>query len=273
VRSDDEPTVPQYIHGHHASILRTYEQRTADNSAAYLLPELRPGQTLLDVGCGAGSITLDLAERVAPGRVVAVDTSREALDLAEQLARDRGVTTIEFRVGDALALDLPDGSVDVIHAHQVLQHVTDPVAALREMRRVCRPGGVVAARDADYSAMVWWPPEPALDCWRQLYRRVAEDGGGQPDAGRRLLSWARAAGFESVTATASTWCYADPAARQLWSTSWADRIRHSGIAQRALASGAATRQQLDELAEGWLRWGRAEDAWFTIVHGEVLCRT
>ncbi len=206
------------MHGHHASVLRTYDRRTADNSAAYLLPALRPGMTLLDVGCGAGSITVDLAERVAPGRVVGLDTSAEALLRARDLAAERAVP-VEFLLGDALAVGLPDDSVDVVHAHQVLQHLADPVAALREMRRVCRPGGLVAARDADYAAMVWWPQEPALQAWRELYCRVSRAAGGEPDAGRRLLSWARAAGFSDVTATASTWCYADPDARALWSGS------------------------------------------------------
>ena len=268
----DRPANPDYVHGHHASVLRTYDRRTAANSAAYLLPELRPGQSLLDVGCGAGSITVDLAELVAPGPVVGIDTSAEALELAGRLARDRGVSNVELRRGDALHLDLPDDAVDVVHAHQVLQHVSDAVGVLRELRRVCRPGGVVAARDADYSAMVWWPPVPELEDWRALYRRVAADGGGEPDAGRRLLSWARAAGFSDVTASASTWCYADPAGRELWSTSWAERILHSGTARTALATGLATEQQLADLARGWLRWGAADDGWFTIVHGEVVCR-
>ena len=261
----------EYVHGHHASVLRTYERRTARNSAGYLLPALLPGTDVLDLGCGAGSITVDLAQLVAPGRVIGLDSSTTALDEARRLAEERQVA-VELVLGDALAIDLPDDSVDVVHAHQVLQHVADPVAVLREMRRVCRPGGVVAARDADYAAMAWWPAEPALERWRDLYCRVARAHGGEPDAGRRLLSWARAAGYADVTATASTWCYAGDADRELWSTSWAERVRHSDLAETALATGQATEQDLDDLAAGWLRWGASPDGWFTIVHGEVLCR-
>ena len=117
---------------------------------------------------------------------------------------------MDFRTGDVHALDFADGTFDVVHAHQVLQHVADPVQALREMRRVCRPGGVVAARDSDYAAMTWYPAVPELDEWLALYQRVARHNGGEPDAGRRLLAWARAAGFADVDrATAGTWCYAD----------------------------------------------------------------
>jgi len=167
-----------YTHGHHASVLRSHQWRTAENSAAYLLPHLRPGQDLLDVGCGPGTITADLAELVAPGRVVALDQAEGVLTQAAAVATERGLTTVDFAVGDVFALDFPDDSFDVVHAHQVLQHVGDPVAALREMRRVCRPGGYVAARDGDYGAFTWYPADPALDEWLALYRALARRNGG-----------------------------------------------------------------------------------------------
>lgn len=112
---------------------------------------------LLDVGCGPGTMTLDLAAFVAPGRVIGVENVEAPLVAAREAAAARGDETTTFGVGDALALPFPDDSFDVVHAHQVLQHLTDPVTALREMRRVCRPGGWVAARDADYAAMSWYP--------------------------------------------------------------------------------------------------------------------
>ena len=261
-----------YVHGHHRSILRSYALRTADNSAAYLLPDLRAGQTLLDVGCGAGSILADLAAVVSPGLTVGVDTSAEALSHAVELSADRGLDNVVCAVGDVGALAFPDDSFDVVHAHQLLQHVKDPVAALREMRRVCRPGGVVAARDADYAAMTWYPVEPALDDWLALYSAVARAGGGEPDAGRRLLSWAQAAGFTDITSGASTWCYATAEARELWSASWAERIVRSGIAKTASAQGIAGQEELERISAGWLRWGRTPDGWFTILHGEIRCR-
>ena len=143
-----------YTHGHHESVLRSHRWRTAENSAAYLLPHLRPGMSVLDVGCGPGSITVDLAARVAPGRVTALEVTEDALGLARAYAAERGQDNIDFVVADVHALDLPDGAFDVVHAHQVLQHLADPVRALTEMRRVCRPGGVVAARDGRRARVV-----------------------------------------------------------------------------------------------------------------------
>ena len=99
-----------------------------------------------------------------------MEVSAEALEIAQAEAAARGQLNIEFVVGDVNDLDFPDASFDVVHAHQVLQHVAEPVAALREMRRVCKPGGIVAARDSDYAGFCWFPELPALDDWRTLYR-------------------------------------------------------------------------------------------------------
>jgi demethylmenaquinone methyltransferase/2-methoxy-6-polyprenyl-1,4-benzoquinol methylase len=128
-----------YTHGHHESVLRTHQWRTAQNSAAYLLPHLGPEVTLLDIGAGPGTITMDFAERVA--HVTATEIGPRELALSRQTAQNRGVSNLSFAVEDVHALSFADGSFDVVHAHQVLQHVADPVLALREMARVTRPGG------------------------------------------------------------------------------------------------------------------------------------
>ncbi|MGW2106927.1 class I SAM-dependent methyltransferase [Streptomyces sp. NPDC001948] len=261
-----------YTHGHHESVLRSHRWRTAANSAAYLIDELRPGLAVLDVGCGPGTITADLAALVAPGRVTAVDTTEEILSQAAEVAAERGLDNVEFAVADVHELDFPDDSFDVVHAHQVLQHVGDPVQALREMRRVCRPGGIVAARDSDYAAMAWYPEVPGLDDWLDLYRRVARANGGEPDAGRRLLSWARRAGFTDITPTAANWCFATPESRAWWSGLWADRTVGSVYAKIAVEGGRASTEELAEIAEAWREWGTRDEAWFLVPHGEVLCR-
>jgi ubiquinone/menaquinone biosynthesis C-methylase UbiE len=263
--------VDTYTHGHADSVLQSHRWRTAENSAAYLLPALRPGLDLLDVGCGPGTITVDLAARVAPGRVVGLDVSPDPLVEAREAASRVGVA-VTFEVGDVYALEAADDSFDVVHAHQVLQHLTDPVAALREMARVCRPGGVVAVRDVDYGAFVTFPADEALDRWLDLYHRVARRNGAEPDAGRRLLSWAHAAGLRDTVATASTYCYASPEERRWWGASWAGRATASSFAEQALAYGLASREELEEIAAAWLRWSAADDGWLGMLHGELLIR-
>jgi ubiquinone/menaquinone biosynthesis C-methylase UbiE len=264
--------VDVYTHGHHESVLRSHTWRTAANSAAYLLPHLRPGQRVLDIGCGPATITLELAELVAPGRVLGIDQSAEVLDAPRAEAAALGLSNVELAVGDAYALDLPDDSIDVVHAHQVLQHLSDPVAALVEMRRVCAADGVVAVRDADYAAMTWYPVDPRLDQWLALYQAVARSNSAEPDAGRRLRSWALAAGFTDVTSSASVWCFSASEERAWWASLWADRVTSSRFAEQAVDRGLATAAELEDIAAGWRDWAEQPDGFFAVLHGEVLAR-
>src|ERR1700691_5384064 len=112
-----------YTHGHHESVLRSHTWRTAENSAGYLLPHLRPGLSLLDVGCGPGTITVDLARRLAPGQVIGLDASDEIVAQARALGAQSEATNVRFEVCDLFALKYDDATFDVVHAHQVLQHL------------------------------------------------------------------------------------------------------------------------------------------------------
>ena len=255
-----------YTHGHHESVLRSHRWRTVDNSAAYLLPHLHPGLHLLDVGCGPGTITADFAGRLAPGEVRGIDASADVIAAARRDHPD-----VMFSVGDVYDLGLDDASWDVVHAHQVLQHLADPVAALKEMRRVVRPGGIVAARDSDYASFTWHPRDERLERWLALYHEIARVNGGEPDAGRHLLSWAQHAGFARVAASASAWCFATADEREWWGSLWAERMTSSAIAQQALREGRATADELAVMADAWRSWAAADDAWFAVLHGEIIC--
>lgn len=259
-----------YTHGYHESVLRSHRTRTTENSAAYLLPRLRSSDHLLDVGAGAGTITADFAGLVE--RVTATELGADGLAVTRGEITERGIDNVDFVVADVHALPFDDDTFDVAHAHQVLQHVADPVQALRELARVTRPGGAVAVRDSDYAGFCWWPQIPALDTWLRLYRAIARHNGGEPDAGRRLLSWAHAAGIGEVTATSSTWCYATPAEREWWGGMWADRILDSAIADGLRDAGLASDADLREISAAWREWAADDDGWISILHGEIVCR-
>lgn len=261
-----------YTHGHHESVLRSHAWRTARNSAAYLLGELHPGQRLLDVGCGPGTITLDLARRVAPGRVTGIDAAPGVLRGAEELRRQQGVGNVTFATGDAYELAYEDDSFDVIHLHQVLQHLTDPVRALSELRRVLAPGGVLGARDSDYAGFFWFPADPLLARWLTLYHELTARNGAMADAGRELPRWARAAGFVDVAVTSSTWTFADAASCAWWGGLWAERVMQSGFAEQTRAYGLSDEDELAAIAAAWRRWAAAPDAVFVVPHVEILAR-
>jgi len=269
-----------YTHGHPPSVLRAHGTRTAESSAAYLLDRLRPGMRLLDVGCGPATITLGLARRVAPGEVVAVDGAAAAVEAAAATIAAAEATgelptgTVTARLGDAYRLPFHDAGFDVVHAHQVLQHLARPIEALVEWRRVCRPGGIVAVRDADYAAMCWWPEVVQLDRWLALYRAAARANGGEPDAGRRLLSWALAAGFDpaGIEPSAGTWCYATPDTRRMWAETWAERTTSTVLAEQLVAADLATTAELQVIGAAWRAWAERPDAWFIVPNAELLCR-
>lgn len=263
-----------YIHGHHESVLRSHTWRTAENSAAYLLPHLRPDHRVLDIGCGPGTISADLAALVPDGHVTAVDYAPAIVEQAAKEAGSRGLANISFAVADVHALEYEDDSFDVVHAHQVLQHVGDPVQALREMRRVAKPGGLVAARDSDYRAFTWFPQSQGLSDWLDLYEEVARANGGEPDAGRMLKAWALRAGFAEadVEATSATWTFANEEDRAWWGDLWADRARYSDFAKQAVAGGFAGPEALQSIAAAWKQWAADPEGWLMIPHGQILAR-
>jgi SAM-dependent methyltransferase len=261
-----------YLHGHHESVLRSHTWRTVDNSAAYLRPHLVPGATVLDVGSGPGTITVDLGRLVAPGHVIGIDTAAQVVDDANGLAASEHVDNVVFRLGDAYTIDAPDGTFDVVHAHQVLQHLAEPVAALREMRRVLRPGGLLAVRDVDYGATTWYPSLPGLATWLSTYELTARSTGGEPDAGRHLKAWVRAAGFGDLECSASAWCFATESDREWWGGLWADRVTESAFAVSAIEYGHATLDGLHRMAQAWREWAAAPDGWLSMTHAEVLAR-
>jgi ubiquinone/menaquinone biosynthesis C-methylase UbiE len=261
-----------YTHGHHEAVLRSHLARTVENSAAYLISSLRPGLKLLDIGCGPGTITADLARLVAPGHVLGVDRAVEVLDTARALLGDEAPDNLSFAVGDVYALDQPDGSFDVVHAHQVLQHLSNPVAALGEMRRVLTPGGVLAVRDGDYGAFVWAPQDPLLDRWREVYDGVTRHNRAEPDAGRHLPAWVRAAGFTELTVSSANWTWSTPDDRTWWGNLWADRTTSSSFGEQALAYGVSDRDELEAIAAAFRRWADEPDGVFVVVNVEVLAR-
>ncbi|WP_245566854.1 methyltransferase domain-containing protein [Jonesia quinghaiensis] len=270
--SDQTQESESYTHGHHESVLRSHRARNIANSAAYLTSYLRPGQTMLDVGCGPGTLTIDLARALAPGQVTGVDAADIVLESARALATEQGVNNVTFAQANVYELPFDDGSFDIVHAHQVLQHLSDPVKAINEMRRVTAPGGIIAVRDADYGAMTWYPPSEGLTEWNILYHEVTSAYGYEADAGRRLLSWFRAAGIdaENIQPSAGVWCYATPESREWWGALWAERCVASNFAVQARDAGLADDVALEDLAEEWRTWAEQPDGWFMIPHGEII---
>jgi ubiquinone/menaquinone biosynthesis C-methylase UbiE len=226
---------------------------------------------LLDFGCGPGTITVDLAEHLLPdGSVVGIDSSEEVIDQAQSNADEKGVTNIEFAVNSVYDTGYSDDSFDAAYAHQVLQHLSEPVRALNEVRRILRPGGICAVREVDWGASAIWPPDERLARFLEVYYKVAERNGGDAHAGRRVKQWFTEAGFSDLTVTTSTWTFSDENGLKWWGEQWAVRILRSDLAKRAVEYGIATESELAEISQGWLDWVDAEGAFFAFMQVEVV---
>ena len=264
-------TPDRYSHGHHESVLRSHLWRTAENSAGFLLSSLLPDQTLLDVGCGPGNLTIDLARRLPRGHVTGIDVAEAAIAAANQAPRD-GVTNVTFAQGDVYDLNFADQTFDVVFTHQVLQHLSSPVAALEQMRRVLRPSGLLAVREADYGAFTWAPDDVRLTKWMEIYHALARTNGAEPNAGRYVHAWVREAGFAIEQVSVTTWTYVSPEERLWWGGLWADRVRESEFARQSVEYGLATAPELDSIADAFLQWAQDADGCFHVPSSEVLAR-
>jgi len=261
-----------YTRGHHASVLRSHTWRTAENSAGYLLEHLSELATMLDVGCGPATITCDFAARV--DHITGIEPVAGILETAQATATDRNVENATFEVGSVYELDFDDDHFDVAHAHQVLQHLTNPVRAIAEMVRVTKPGGIVAIRDADYHAMSWYPQPPELDRWMEIYQAVARHNGAEPNAARHLRQWALDAGVDAsaITLSIDTWLFTESADLNWWGDLWAERSVESAFGEQARSYGISTLSEQQETAEAWRTWSTHDAAWFTVPNGELLIR-
>lgn len=243
--------------------------RTAAVEAAFFLPHLRPGMRLLDVGCGPGSITLGLAEAVAPGEVVGVDLRPEPLQGARAEAARRGISNVRFELGSAYELPFEDGSFDAAFAHVVLMHLRDPVAALAEMRRVLKPGGLAGLREPDFGASLVYPPlTPAREQWADVVRRVWEHNGADPLRARSLRRLLLDAGFARAEAGASLMTAGSLAETR--SRAGFLKAQIEGIAQTALAQGWIDDATVEAVVREIDAWAERPDAFSLIAFCQAL---
>lgn len=261
----ERPPGEAYTHGYNGQANRVMSQRTAATDAAFLLPHLRPGMRLLDCGCGPGSITVGLAGVVAPGEVVGVDIGPVQVEVARALAAAEGVANARFEVGSVYALPFPDASFEAAFAHTVLEHLADPVAALREVRRVLKPGGVIGVRDGDWGGRVIAPPSPLVEEGYALYARLWVLNGGNPNRGREHRALLREAGFGRIVASASVSAQGTAEeTRGVAALAHAQLSRPDFVA-RVVALGWADRDRLAQLAAAQLAWGDHPDAFANVL--------
>jgi ubiquinone/menaquinone biosynthesis C-methylase UbiE len=226
-------SVEIYTPGHGQAVIEFMSRRTVATHAQFIESLLKPGRRVLDLGCGPGTITLDLARRLIPfGSVVGVDSS-ETQFLEARAAT--GALPVIFHAMDAYRLELEDGSFDGVFSHALFEHLSQPLNVLREVRRVLKPDGFVALRSPDWGGFVVHPWEEKIETAMKARMELQTRNGGDVYAGRKLGDWLRQSGFESVQLSASYEIYPenDPIVEHIASQLERDEQRESASVWRS----------------------------------------
>lgn len=261
---------PDYTMGFSEEFVHALQRFTAETSAAHLLPCLRPGQRLLDFGCGPGTISSGLAGAVAPGEMHGVDMEESQVELARSVARAHGRDNAQFHVGDVTDLPFADSYFDVAHCSNVLMHVPDTAAVLDEMMRVLKPGGTLACREMIVGSSFSNPTFGVLDRAWDMFADLLIADDGHPDMGKRMKSHIVAAGFSNVRMSLTFDSFSAPG----------DVMFIYGIAQQwflspeimeaAIKYGASTRELCDSIGAAYEDWIAHPGAFAAVAYGEAL---
>ncbi|KAI9650401.1 hypothetical protein NHQ30_000415 [Ciborinia camelliae] len=253
-----------YSLGYSPAVVNRHSLRRASTCCSYFLPHIKPTSRILDLGCGPGSITTDIASLIPQGSIIGLDAGASVVDIANTKAKELGLDNCSFQVGDIMKLPFEDGSFDVVYTHQLLIHLPDPVGAIKEMRRVCKVGGFVACRESNMQDAVFYPSTPGLKKSVEIMEVMIREKGSEPHAGKFLGKWARQAGFEEERVVES-YSY-------LMQPSWKNSLMTGDIGENAVRLGVAgSREEVEDMIGEWGAWERTEGCWWKTGCGEVVC--
>lgn len=263
--SDDaQPNADQkekYTHGQSKAAIRAFSGRTAASHAAFFIAHLHSGMSLLDCGCGPGSITIDLAALVAPGDVVGIDMAEMPLEEGRKNAKERGVSNLRFETANIYELPFPDNTFDAVFSHAVVEHLSNPLKALREQYRVLKPGGILGIRDADRAGELFWPENASLIKLLEMWSRVMQHNGADPFIGRRLRSLLREIGLKRIEASASYECHGTHEAVEL-TADVASSYFSGAFADQAVELGWMDHAEIETIKTAWKAWGTDPSAFW-----------
>lgn len=257
----------QYAFGYSKLQTKMLEQRNFANHYKFIAPYLKPGMKVLDCGCGPGSITIGLAQAIAPGEVVAIDISEAQLEIARESARIAGVTNITFQQANILELPFTDNSFDMTCSQALLMHLSDPVAAVIEQKRVTKNGGLVAARDP-YNGHkdLFYPRNQLLEEALILYHQSIIDNGGDLELGIKLKKLFISADLKDIQHT----LFCDNYSSEKASALFAQAMIKLPYNQKLIANGKITLEKLQQYQQAWIDFGKVPGAYYGFMWGEAI---
>ena len=215
---------------------------------------------LLDCGCGPGSISIGLAEAVAPGQVVGVDIEPSQYRSAWSQAIESRGTTLRFAIADVYRLPFAANAFDAAFLHNVLSHLRRPLEVLKGIYRLLSPGGVIGISHPDFSGSLISPSDPLLDRDHELYWRLVEHNGGNPAIGKHQCALLHEAGFVRVDAVAKYSTVGTQDGVRARAEHGGRMSGGSDIAQQMIDLGWTDRSELDRIIAAWRKWSERPGA-------------
>lgn len=267
-----EPTAatPWYTCGFSEAMLRLLRGHTVHSHAAHLLPYLQPGQRALDFGCGPGTISVGIAKAIEPGELHGIDMKQAQIDLARSVAEAADQGNATFHLGDVINLPFDDHYFDIAHGHSILTYVPDTQAALAEVRRVLKPGGLISVREGIIGSSFLAPDFEILgDAWVTFAELITADG-GHPHIGRDLKRHLLEAGFTDLRPTASYTSHTTPEEVAFFWTVIRDWFLSPAVREAATEYGVVSHRHLDNLERAFEQWRNHPGAFSAFAYGECL---
>ena len=253
-------TKERYTLGYSSQTVQRLQKRSAAKEAGFLLPHLSAGMRLLDCGCGPGSISIGLAEAVAPGQVVGVDIEPNQYRSAWSQAIESRGTNLRFAIADVYRLPFAANAFDAAFLHNVLSHLRRPLEVLKGIYRLLSPGGVIGISHPDFSGQLISPSDPLLDRGHELYWRLVEHNGGNPAIGKHQRALLHEAGFVRVEAVAKYSTVGTQDGVRARAEHGGRMSGGSDIAQQMIDLGWTDRSELDRIIAAWRKWSEQPGA-------------
>lgn len=269
--SDGKSERESYIHEYDsAHFKKVVGERTAAKHGAFFLPYLHSGMTVLDCGCGPGLITIGLAEVVEPGLVVGMDIEASQVESADSKTSDLSISNLRFETGDVYQLTYADNTFDAVFSHALLEHLNDPLKALREMHRVLKPGGIVGVRSSDFAGVLIAPSDPRLDRGLELYCRFRQHNGGDPYIGRRQRALLRQAGFHNTKGLISCDYWGTTEETTSFVDALIAEVAGPKIMEQAIELNWVDESHFEETVAALKSWSRDADSFFSMTQCEAV---
>ncbi|MCL5260721.1 MAG: methyltransferase domain-containing protein [Gammaproteobacteria bacterium] len=259
-----------YKYGYKDFMINFINKRTVEQEAGFLIPYLRDDIKLLDCGCGPGSITVGFGKYIKNGEIFAIDIEPSQLELTKKLANEEGITNIHLEKADICDLPFKDNTFDIVFSHAFLTHIPNYRKAIQEMKRVLKPGGIIAARDPAFKDVVIYPDtSEIINAWN-FRLKMLSSAGADFSIGKKLRSILSEEGFSDVVASGTATIRGNKKELDYYIDFIIGELSESTYITTALANGTITEEEIQEYKNIWTKFRNNPGAFVGIIYCQVI---